>query len=143
MPQTSTHLRPCPIPILTVLVLQAPRKDAAGTPTRQPESSPIPAVSQLLQQQQQAQQQLLQQQQPQQSDLGGEDVHMMGTTPTGSSAMDRLAALTAKCASTQQVSVKQAVSDARPCTAFLPVKLAMFVSSLPQLTPPTLSSFMH
>ena len=132
MPQTSTHLRPCPIPILTVLVLQAPRKDAAGTPTRQPESSPIPAVSQLLQQQQ-----------PQQSDLGGEDVHMMGTTPTGSSAMDRLAALTAKCASTQQVSVKQAVSDARPCTAFLPVKLAMFVSSLPQLTPPTLSSFMH
>lgn len=95
--------------MLTDLVLQALHKDAAGTPTRRPESSPIPAVSPLLQQQQQRPQQQLQQpqqQQPQQSDLEGEDVHMMGSTPTSSSALDLLAALTAKCASTHQVRVK-------------------------------------
>ena len=96
---TQTHL-----PILTpaYLMLQAQHQDAAGRPIRQRESSPIPAV--LLQQQ--AQQHQSQQQQPQHADLTGADVHMMGTTPTRSSAIDRLAALTAKRTSTPQVSLR-------------------------------------
>ena len=96
---TQTHL---PILTLADLVLQAQHQDAPGRAIRQQESSPMPAV--LLQQQ--AQQQQSQQQQPQHADLTGEDVHMMGTTPTRSSAIDRLAALTAKRTSTAQVSLR-------------------------------------
>ena len=114
------------------MVLQAQLKAAAGKPTNQRVSSLIPAVLQPQQQQQSQQQQQAQQQQQQaqQSDMEGEDVHMLGSTPTGSSAMDRLAALTANNASSDKVS---AVPAAHPCTAFLPVMLAMLMSGLLQL----------